>query len=56
MDKFDLFDLVHTQGNQQFLKEHILYQPTLYTLFASPVNNIITNKNQRSTINTKTIK
>ena len=56
MDKFDLFDLVHMQDIQKFLKEYFLYQATLYTLFASSVNNIITNKNQQSIINTKTIK
>ena len=56
MDKFDLFDLVRMQDNQQFLTEHLLYQATLYTLFASPVNNIIITNNQQSTINIKTIK
>ena len=46
MDKLVLFSMVHMEGNQQFLKEHLLYQTTMYTLFASPVNNIIINSNQ----------
>ena len=56
MDELDLFDLVHMQDTQQFLKEHLLYQTILYTLFASLVNNIIINKNQQNTINAKTNK
>ena len=56
MYKFDFFHLAYMQDNQQFLKEHLLYQTTLYILFASPIINNIINKNQQSTINTKTIK
>ena len=57
MDKFDLFHLVSAYARHQwFLEEHLLYRPTLYTLIASPVNNIIINKNQQTTINAKTIK
>ena len=56
MDDCDLFDLVCMQDNQQFLKEHLLYQTTLYTLFASTVNNNIIIKNQQNSMNTKTIK
>ena len=56
MDEFVLFDLVHMEDNQQFLKEHLLHQTTMYTLFASPVNNNIIIKNRQNTINSKTIK
>ena len=56
MVEFDLFDLVHMQDNWQHLKDHLLYQPILYTLYYSPVNNIIIDKNQQCTINTKTFK
>ena len=52
----DLFDLVHMLDNQQFLWERLLYQTTMYTLFASPVNNNIISKNQQNTTKTKTIK
>ena len=51
MDKFDLFDLVYMQDNQQFLNEYLLC-----TLIASPVNNNKMIKNQQNTIITKTIK
>ena len=44
------------EDNQQFLKEHLLHQTTIYTLFASSVNNNIIIKNQQNTINTKKIK
>ena len=45
MDKFDLFDLLHMEDNQQYVKASSIHGTIMYTLYNSPVNNNIFKKN-----------
>ena len=55
MDEFDLFDLVYMQENQSFLKSSIIHETTMYTLYGTPINNGILQKNTNDSNKKRTV-
>ena len=56
MDKFDLFNLIYQQENQQYLDIISIHETTMYTLCHSPINNNILEKNQHDSIKNRIVK
>ena len=56
MDKFNLFNLVQMQNNQQYLEASSIHETTMYTLYNSPINNNIIKKNHHDSNKNRTVK
>ena len=54
-DKFDLFNLVYIQNNQQYLEASSIHQTIMYTLFQTPINDSILKKNQHNSNKNRTV-